>query len=159
MLVIVGDVGLDRAKLYAKACEYYDIKPMRNVCIAKDNNKKPYFEGDTRLFISISHSNIVEVVAIDLCPVGIDIEYIKDRNYQIISNKCFGRVVESLQEFYELWTQKESAVKLTGEGLTYDNLTQSSCKKIYTKAINVKHNYVCQVSSYTQINRVDIINC
>ena len=88
---------------------------------------KPFIDGLKDVHFNISHSGEWVVCAIDEKPVGIDIEYIAPVNLEIaetyFSNsekeQLFAlKQSEQLHFFYELWTFKESYLKLIGEGLS-----------------------------------------
>lgn len=90
-------------------------------------NGKPFLGIGETLRFNISHSGRWVVVAISNHDIGIDIEAWKAIEYMEISESFFhedehyalsaehGEKVEA--EFYNIWTAKESFVKLTGEGL------------------------------------------
>lgn len=77
------------------------------------------------LFISISHSRSVVVVALSNDPVGLDIEYIK--NYEEVINlfrkseQYYINTAENLagisKRFAQIWTSKEGYLKYLGIGL------------------------------------------
>ena len=81
---------------------------------------KPYLEKGEKHF-SISHSGEMVIMAFSDSPVGIDIELIKNRDYQKISQKYFIEQeqsrISSLESFLVVWTKKESFLKYTGDGL------------------------------------------
>jgi 4'-phosphopantetheinyl transferase len=86
---------------------------------------KPYIEGGP--FFSISHSGDYALLAADDFPVGIDIEKWTDRDYPALARTAFHRdeaaAVErnpSARVFFDLWTLKESYIKMLGRGLAED---------------------------------------
>ena len=97
-----------------------------------ENNGKPYVKSD--LYFSISHSNNILVIAFDKAEIGIDIEYLKPRNYKKILNymgaKCENEI--SQEEFYKIWTIYEAEYK--------SNMKQNIMSFKY-------QNYICSVSS------------
>ncbi|MDE6441121.1 MAG: 4'-phosphopantetheinyl transferase superfamily protein [Clostridia bacterium] len=84
--------------------------------ILRTQNGKPYLEGDP-LFFSVSHSSNKGAVVISDKPVGIDIEYKKDRNYRVIA-KRFSELERSeincLDDFLKHWVIRESYIKMKG---------------------------------------------
>lgn len=92
-----------------------------------DSHGKPYFRGYQEISFNISHCHRGIACALMDKPVGIDIEEIQfDEDLaKVIFNSEELEAVRSADEpavkFTELWTRKESFLKLTGEGLR-DNL-------------------------------------
>ena len=68
----------------------------------------------------LSHSNNHAILAISTKFIGVDLELIKNRNFDIHMEYCFSnhqifRVENSdnkLIEFYKIWTLKEAQIKL-----------------------------------------------
>ena len=78
-------------------------------------NNKPYFENNT-LFFSITHTKNIVAVAIWKDNIGIDIEFMKDRDFA----KYFERYSitpngNDKNSFYEFWTKYEAEIKLQEE--------------------------------------------
>ena len=89
-------------------------------------NGKPFLpEGP---HISLSHSG--DFVCLAVCasaPVGIDIEHQRDQDFIALGKTAFHPIEYDffMQEpravrFYDLWTQKESYVKMIGSGLSIE---------------------------------------
>ncbi len=109
---------------------------INNDYIIFSHNKygKPYLPNRKDIYFNISHSGEYVVGAVDIKPIGIDIEEVKDidfleivksffskaeNEYILESNK--GYYIEKQKErFYEIWTLKESFVKCIGKGLNMD---------------------------------------
>ena len=92
----------------------------------KSKNGKPFLNS-TELHFNLSHSGDYVVMAASDLEVGIDIELIRTINYRIaerffspdevsILNSKAGS--NKLEYFFDLWTLKESYLKLIGTGLT-----------------------------------------
>lgn len=86
-------------------------------------NKKPEVEG---LHFNISHSHEIVVCAVSDLPVGCDVEKIGEMREKIVSHFFTSKEImylnqyegiEKENEFYRLWTMKESYMKMTGEGM------------------------------------------
>jgi len=87
-------------------------------------NGKPEVKG---LYFNLSHSDEMVVCAVAESPVGCDIEKvdkyregIAERNFTDNEMRYLKRFQgeERKEEFYRLWTMKESYLKMTGEGIT-----------------------------------------
>ena len=108
--------------------------PAAEVRIEKDEKGKPYLEGYSDLYISISHSGPYIACAFGDKPVGVDTEMweahpkwrrIVDkmhlREREAFDRACGGAASEEAEEpveaFCDLWVRKESFLKAIGEGL------------------------------------------
>lgn len=81
---------------------------------------KPYFANAEELHFSISHSGDYAMVVISDNEIGCDIQQIKDVNLSIADrffSPAEGEYVESNEDFFRLWTLKESFIKAIGKGL------------------------------------------
>ena len=101
--------------------------PAEQVIIEKSEKGKPYLVNNNDLHFNISHSGDWVVAAFASTEVGIDIENIKPVNFRIaerfFSKKEFAALEkkagkEKINFFFDLWTLKESYLKLLGKGLT-----------------------------------------
>lgn len=76
------------------------------------------------IYFNISHSNRYVIMGIcDKYEIGCDIELIKDsedRLRKYISNDTEYEFIKNDEDFYKLWTSKESLVKCLGIGLIED---------------------------------------
>ncbi|GAB4221877.1 MAG: 4'-phosphopantetheinyl transferase superfamily protein [Francisella sp.] len=86
---------------------------------------KPYLNND-RFFFNISHTNTKIIMAVGYQDIGIDIEDIsRKRNIDKISRRYFSELENKklstsdnfIQDFYILWTLKESQVKRDSLGI------------------------------------------
>ncbi len=88
---------------------------------------KPYLLRYPGLHFNLSHSGGWVVCAVASSPVGIDVEEIRPVDFDI-ARRFFSRseydelmrraLADRLDHFYNLWTVKESYVKLNGHGLS-----------------------------------------
>lgn len=92
---------------------------------------KPFFDQPGAPYFSISHSGDIWAVALCARAVGFDIERVKERNTRAVAARFFSeseqkyalRLGESA--FFDIWTAKESYIKLTGQGID-DRFSQIS---------------------------------
>ncbi len=94
---------------------------------SKTEKGKPFIAGNNGVYFNVSHSGDWVAVAFGPGEVGIDIERIRQVNYRIAEryfsseeNTELNRLneIDKLHYFFELWTLKESYLKLIGKGLT-----------------------------------------
>lgn len=95
--------------------------------IARSAKGKPYLPQQNNLHFNISHSGDWVVVGCSEQDLGIDIEKIREPQYRIASRYFSNKEVDDLNKleghdkasyFFDLWTLKESYLKLLGKGLT-----------------------------------------
>jgi len=100
------------------------------VHIGKNKLGKPIIKKPcvSNLDISISHSDNYWAIGIsDNGKIGVDIEFLKGRNFETIKN-CLSvdeeiyinsgeEIEQRLENFYEIWTRKEACLKALGTGL------------------------------------------
>jgi phosphopantetheinyl transferase len=80
--------------------------------IEKDENGKPFFPARPDIHFSLSHSKTHVLCAIADCPVGADIETIREISPHLRDRVC---APEENLDFFKLWTLKESFIKLRGK--------------------------------------------
>lgn len=80
-----------------------------NTNITIENNK-PKFEN-SNLNFNISHSNNIVAVAFDSMPLGLDIEYMKNRDFKSLL-KRYNINSDSKNVFYQFWTEYEAEIKI-----------------------------------------------
>jgi len=90
-------------------------------------HKKPYLENHNDIHFNISHSGDWVVCALSTKEVGIDVEKIREINFNIARRFFSAQEVDhlfklpqklQLEYFFDLWTLKESYLKTLGTGLT-----------------------------------------
>lgn len=82
---------------------------------------KPFFPGVHMPFFNLSHSGDFVGCALHDQEIGLDIQKITEPRDALLRRVCTQEELASLkssQDFCRIWTMKESAVKLTGEGIT-----------------------------------------
>lgn len=93
----------------------------------KNQYGKPYLKDYPNFNFNISHSGEYVLCAIDNKPIGIDVEEVKNIEYEEIAKNFFttmefdyittNDLKFQLNRFYEIWTLKESYIKCCGQGL------------------------------------------
>lgn len=113
---------------------------IKKLAYKTDSSGKPYLRDYRGIFFNISHSKDAVVCAVSDKNIGIDIQYMKNVNFKCIIKKCFSekeklKILNSnnpKNEFYNIWTQKESFIKYKGSkiscGIKYLNYKESIIK-------------------------------
>lgn len=103
--------------------EYPDIE----LKIKRDAMGKPFVENALGCHFGISHSSGKIAIAVDVLPVGVDIERVREVNLDIVEHffsvediKIFSEIPmkHKNEYFFKMWTQKESYVKCIGKGFS-----------------------------------------
>ena len=87
----------------------------------KTSSGKPFFRGENMPFFNLSHSGNFVGCALHDREIGLDIQTLTEPRESLIRRVCTQEELFSLkssQDFCRIWAMKESAVKLTGEGIT-----------------------------------------
>ncbi len=99
----------------------------QDLTIIKSDKGKPELQNFPGFYFNVSHSGEWVVLAIANAQVGIDIEKIKKPVYRIAERYFSQTELENLNKlsgsskqayFFDLWTLKESYLKMLGKGLT-----------------------------------------
>ena len=99
--------------------------PVEDICIERGEYGKPYVRDHEGWQFNISHIDGLIVIAVADCPIGIDVEKIREPDYRIAKRfftKAENEYIDSDVEgrdvrFFEIWTKKEAYIKYTGKGL------------------------------------------
>lgn len=114
-------------KLIKKAAQTYikelgkDID-LRNEDIIRPEGGKPYFKSHPFEF-SLSHSGILWMCIFSSEPCGIDIQIIKDCEYEKLARRFYtdreNHYVDlwGINGFFDIWVRRESFAKCTGTGI------------------------------------------
>lgn len=85
------------------------------------DNGKPVIISPEGFFISVSHSGDVTAIVISDTPVGLDIEEIRDIDFEKIKNGFFSKKdaekITDKKSFFEYFVKKEAESKISGEGI------------------------------------------
>jgi 4'-phosphopantetheinyl transferase len=111
-----------RAALRTLLGRYLDRDPA-TVRFGTTANGKPRLDPSSLLEFNVSHSGSVAMIAIAGDQVGIDIEEIKQREYQTgIARRVFTQserdAIDGDPAFFRHWVAKEAFVKATGRGVS-----------------------------------------
>lgn len=99
----------------------------RDILFQYNEYKKPFLSGQSNIHFNISHSGTWVVCALSKKEVGVDVERIREINFNIARRFFSVEEVEQLfalpknlqlNYFFDLWTLKESYLKALGTGLT-----------------------------------------
>ena len=122
------------------AAKYYGIE---NPEITVVQNKPEFKFSDIKF--SISHSKNYAAVCFDKNLVGLDIEFIKERDYRAVAKRMKLSLKEdTLEDFYRAWTTYEAEYKL-GE------------KAYEVKSQKFKDNYMLSAASTSKIELINFI--
>ena len=112
--------------------------------IIKNKNGKPYLK-DNNIYFNISHKNDLIGIAVSKKEIGFDIEYIdhkKEINESVLNNYFSeserNYVNNDIEKFFEVFTKKESYIKLLGgrvAEIKYIDVFNLDCK-FYKKNID-----------------------
>lgn len=110
--------------LLLRALREWGGAPYRLEDVKTDAHQRPYL--DDAVDFNITHSEELTVCALSaVTRLGVDVEKIRPINLAPLQEQCspdeWQQLAESgqrLTRFYELWTQKEAAVKADGRGVT-----------------------------------------
>ena len=83
--------------------------------VGRSGRGKPLFQGLSSHWFSLSHSGGIALCALSGAPVGVDVELVRPRRAAlpgyVLSQEEKARFDGSWEEFYRLWTLKESWCK------------------------------------------------
>ena len=116
---------------------------------------KPIIKGHPEIHFSFSHSGNVALCAIDSRPVGADVETTRKITPSLIAytmneeeQALIASAPESRQAFLALWTKKEAALKLTGEGIRNDLKTVLTNTENVVFETKITENYIYSIAKY-----------
>ena len=125
----------------------------------KEENGKPFLPENS-IYFSISHSENLVGIAFDRGKIGLDIEFIKPRNFDDILKhyKIKKETPVSETEFYQIWTSYEaeykSGVKNNLKNFRYKNFIGAIS---YEKETNSEFYKTC--IEQNNLNFTDLKNC
>lgn len=118
-------------------------------CIEIGAHGKPYFKDKTRFpFFNISHSGDYAVCAVATCEIGIDIQKIQSYSPRLLRRILTKQELLQLEQseekesfFCRFWSQKESYVKWSGQGITRELDTLE--KNAWQESFLIEDYWVC----------------
>lgn len=127
-----------------------------------ERNGKPYIAGRSDIFFNISHCRKGIACVVSESPVGMDIEEIQsgweDLAPTVLNPDELSDVIRSGEpavRFTEIWTRKESFLKLTGEGLA-DNMKDvlsGASGVLFKTELNRSAGYVLTLATWNTCGR------
>ncbi len=97
---------------YRDLCGHLHGDLPEDVRVIREGNSKPCFDVDG-VYFNLSHSHGVVMVGISHTEIGVDIEKVRP-----IDRSKFPFIeAEDDDKFFEMWTERESYAKFTGEGI------------------------------------------
>ena len=116
--------GLDSHELLLRCAEEYTGLPASTFRREQEDGQKPRLIGGPELHFSVSHSGKWWACAFGPQELGLDIQQNRPCRAEALAQRFFHpdeaawlqKQGFSQQEFYRLWTAKESYVKLSGRG-------------------------------------------
>ena len=112
---------------------------------------KPSLKNHPSIFFNLSHSKNIAVCAVSNYEIGVDVQQISpvmDKVAKRVLTEKEYAIFKSSREpddyFCEVWTIKESFLKMTGHGLTKE-LHEISADSIVDKMIYKGNSYFCSV--------------
>lgn len=119
-------LSLGAGVLLDRGLQAYGLRE-KDVRIEQGENGKPYLKDYPEICFNLSHSRDMVLAAFAPTEVGCDIEFIGETNLKLAKRFFCPEEYEYLlnqpdkeaqrQEFYRLWTLKESFMKVTGLGM------------------------------------------
>lgn len=128
--------------------------------------QKPYVYGSANFNISHSYNCVVCAISKE-CVVGVDVEYKLKINFRDFTHlwtinemKLLNDSNDVSNQFYRIWTRKESIIKADGRGLSIplneidvvDNEVYLNEKKWYLKELHINNTFAAHLASDDHAN-------
>lgn len=101
--------------------------PIADIKFGYEESGKPYAAGLPDVHFNISHSGSIAICAVYDKPVGIDIQKMKNSDFNSLAKRVFTEKEQELfsrsaqdsrkEQFFRIWTAKESYIKYLGTGI------------------------------------------
>ena len=112
---------------------------LTDTSVIEENDKPKFAKSDIQF--SITHSKGIVLVAFDEYAVGVDIEYMKERDFEKFIGH-YGITATDKIGFYKQWTELEAKIKL-----------QENPKWIYSQEFD--NNYMLTIASSNKQNEIE----
>ena len=124
--IIVNDLSPSEQSAMGRTLLRYALNKdygISDTTVVKTDRGKPYLADYPHIHVSITHTDTLVAVAVGDVPVGVDAQTVTDKIYGRVAERMFTAgereyAAKSHENFCEVWTKKESYVKMTGEGLS-----------------------------------------
>lgn len=139
----------DSRKLLQMALKDYLTEYSREYSVCLDEEIRIFKEPGGKLYtdisglyFNISHSQNLWVCGVSNQPVGVDVEFVRHRNYSKLMEKYFDQqekiyvAKHGVESFFDIWTFKEAYSKLLGESI-FRNIRHSAIRDGKIKAWKV----------------------
>lgn len=148
----------------------YGIKDWQQVQIGKGVYGKPYIKGYEDFQYSLSHSGEWIVCAVDIMPVGADIQEMKSWKMQMAKRFYHADEYDRLlaikendsdrrtREFYSIWTAKESVVKWNGRGIGA-GISRYVTAQDYSHVYDINERQMVHIRLYNELEGYMICVC
>lgn len=98
--------------------------------VGKGRYGKPYWLGKEKIYFNVSNTSGLVVCACSDCEIGVDAEKAREVRMPILKKCCSPEEISYIfqeeeqksliqSRFLQLWTLKESYIKMTGEGMHF----------------------------------------
>jgi len=120
---VASDERILRCATHYSKTERTEVFAGLSAVTVRREGEKPCFVPDIGLFFSVSHSGSTWICAVSEQEVGIDIQKETGHNRERIAKRVFhpqeyAYLLENeFDDFFSVWTAKESYVKFTGQGI------------------------------------------
>ena len=116
--------GRTEERLSRAVAKYLDICPTSpRLAVSRDGRGRPGLPLLPGVFSSVSHSGGIWLCALAGRPVGVDLQAARPCPREQIAERFFHPQelvylkAQDFEDFFKIWTAKESFVKLTGRGM------------------------------------------
>lgn len=163
-------IGAGLLLRYAYLQDKHTAEEWEKLVMSENKNGKPYIEvagKEADFHFSLSHSADWIVCGTDTREIGIDIEEVKEYRERVAKRFFSQKENERLQRgtdkekekmFYQMWTAKESYVKMTGTGLTVP-LSEIVCDVEQKCILDCKKSECIKIDYIENIERYMICVC
>lgn len=135
--MLIGEI---LAKVAIKKIFGIDILKQK---FAYSEHGKPYLFNYPNVHFNISHSGMYVVCTVADKPVGVDIQMIGEYNPDVAKRVCNEKEIEQIEnsidkasEFTNFWTQKESALKMYGTGISSSEIKNLDIMNVSSQKVN-----------------------